>query len=118
MTQWRSGTERVVKFEVAVELLAGLVRVRGVGGMVVGETEVRRRGQVRSRARIRQVIESILLSMRQEDYIFGLNNLGRLSYFLCSPEAAASFLCLESASKFVSGFPAMTNFLVAGKGNL
>lgn len=53
MTQWRSGTERVVKFEVAVELLVGLVRVRGVGGMVVGETKVRRRGQVRSRARIR-----------------------------------------------------------------
>lgn len=63
------------------------------------------------------MIESMLLSMWQEDYIFELNSLGRLSYFLCSSEAAASFLCLESASK-LSGFPAMTKFLVAGKGNL
>lgn len=53
MTQLRSGTEMVVRFEVAVELLVGLVRVRGCGGVVVGEVEMQRGGKVRDNVRIR-----------------------------------------------------------------
>ena len=53
MTQLRSGTERVVRFEVAVELLVGLVMVRGSGGVVVGEAEMRRGKKVRDNVRMR-----------------------------------------------------------------
>ena len=47
----------------AVELLVGLVRVRGSGGVVVGEAEMRRGGKVRDKVRMRELIESMLLGM-------------------------------------------------------
>lgn len=46
------------------------------------------------------MIESMLLSMWQEEHVIKSDNNGCLSCFPSPSEAAASFPCLEAASKF------------------